>query len=297
MVPIFVEREHQMKLSEYDINFGRPVAFYPGLKKVTGSIQATLFLCQILYWTPKSRDDGWVFKDHYEIEEETGLSYYEQKTARKILRELGILDEHRERWKYHTRYKVNEEVLNFLWEQRTGEQSKQVNKEEPEEKPEQEEKREELTELQKYQDPTLHPEHPAHHSAVEKKGDWVDGMIDFSNSPRVIKDKKKAEIIDKFWEKLRINIDNKTWAKFVEYVYMRQEKFNEPAEQFISWMVEQRSDGFKSTYYTPDKLTMLYPQAFAPKPIEKKFVEEPPEIKEKDYSPMPDDLKIKPDLY
>lgn len=291
--PYFYRKRCNMKLSDYIIDLGRPVAFYPNLKKITGSITASLFLCQILYWTPRSKNDGWIFKDHYEIEEETSLSYYEQKTARKILRELGILEEQRERWKYKTRYKINEEVLNFLWEQATGEKSQTLSKEKIEET----ETKEELNELQKYQDPALHPEHPLHRTAIEKRGDIIDGMIDLSKDPGATKETKKNEIIDKVESKLRINIANKTWARFVEYIYIRQEHHNEPVDKFIDWMLEQRSDGFKSTYYTPDKLMMLYPQAFITKPKEKSFVEELPEYKEKEYDPMPEDLRIKPDLY
>ena len=73
-----------MKLSQFLTDVGRPVAYHPKLKKITGSTTATILLCQFIYWRGKeSNKDGWLYKDSDEIEEETGLTYNEQKTARK----------------------------------------------------------------------------------------------------------------------------------------------------------------------------------------------------------------------
>lgn len=73
---------------------GRPVAYYPKIAEALGSVDAAIFLCQFLYWEGKQSDkDGWIYKTIEEIKKETGLSYYEQKRSRKILKELGILEE------------------------------------------------------------------------------------------------------------------------------------------------------------------------------------------------------------
>lgn len=83
-----------MKLTEFLENIGRPVAYYPSLVKLTGSVSAVIFLCQLLYWKGRQADpDGWIFKTQAEITEETGLTRYEQETARKILKEKGLLIE------------------------------------------------------------------------------------------------------------------------------------------------------------------------------------------------------------
>jgi len=72
----------------------RPVAYNPDVARIVGSVKAAVFLCQLLYWTGKGkRRDGFIFKSRLDWEEETALSRYEQEGARKILRELGILEE------------------------------------------------------------------------------------------------------------------------------------------------------------------------------------------------------------
>ncbi len=83
-----------MKLTEFLENIGRPVAYYPSLVKLTGSVTSVIFLCQLLYWRGKQSDpEGWIYKTQAEIAEETGLTRYEQETARKILKEKGLLIE------------------------------------------------------------------------------------------------------------------------------------------------------------------------------------------------------------
>jgi hypothetical protein len=105
-----------MKLTDFLIGIGRPIAFYPGLKKVTKSTVATIFLCQLIYWIGKGElKDGGIYKTSEEIENETGLSYEEQKTARKKLVELHLLDEHYARLDHNIVFKVNMELLDTLW--------------------------------------------------------------------------------------------------------------------------------------------------------------------------------------
>jgi len=72
----------------------RPIAFYPAFAKITGRVTAALFLSQLFYWTGRGADpDGWIWKTQAEWEEETCLSRCEQETARKTLRELGLIEE------------------------------------------------------------------------------------------------------------------------------------------------------------------------------------------------------------
>ena len=71
-----------MKLTDFLSGVGRPVAYYPSLRRITGSTNATIFLCQLIYWKGKEADpNGWLYKESDEIEVETGLSYGEQKTT------------------------------------------------------------------------------------------------------------------------------------------------------------------------------------------------------------------------
>lgn len=83
-----------MKLTDFLIDVGRPVAYYPELTKITGSVNASIFLCQLIYWKGKEADpDGWIYKTRDEILQETGLSRYEQENARTKLKNEGILEE------------------------------------------------------------------------------------------------------------------------------------------------------------------------------------------------------------
>jgi len=78
---------------------GRPIAFHRRLVDLTASVKAALLLSQALYWTRHGRDvaqnDGWFHKTTDQWERETGLTPKEQASARRVLRELGILHERR----------------------------------------------------------------------------------------------------------------------------------------------------------------------------------------------------------
>lgn len=105
-----------MRLSETLIDLGKPIAFYPGLVKLTGSINATLFLCQFLYWHGKgSNPDGWIYKLQTEIQEETALTIRMQEKARKELRGLGLLEEKRQGIPAQLFYRVDVKKLDILW--------------------------------------------------------------------------------------------------------------------------------------------------------------------------------------
>lgn len=105
-----------MKLTDFLYGIGRPVAYYPNLKKITGSTTATILLCQFVYWRGKESDpDGWLYKTSIEIEEETGLTYDEQRTARKKLVENGLIEEHYARLDHQLRFRINLDVMNEKW--------------------------------------------------------------------------------------------------------------------------------------------------------------------------------------
>lgn len=83
-----------MKLSQFLHQSGRTVAYLPALVPCIGSIEAVLILCQLAYWNGKQDDDeGWIYKTHQELQRETGLTRSQQRTARKVLRDIGVLSE------------------------------------------------------------------------------------------------------------------------------------------------------------------------------------------------------------
>jgi len=105
-----------MRLSDFLQNVGHPVAYYAGLARVIG-VKECVFVCQLAYWTDKQQDqDGWIFKHHDDFTKETGLSYEEQKTARRNLKQLGILREKVNRLKHETAYMLDCEILNSVWD-------------------------------------------------------------------------------------------------------------------------------------------------------------------------------------
>jgi hypothetical protein len=72
----------------------RVVAYHPSFAAIGGSVTAGLFLAQLFYWHDRGSDpDGWIYKTQAEWEEETGLSRWEQETARRRLRERGLVEE------------------------------------------------------------------------------------------------------------------------------------------------------------------------------------------------------------
>jgi hypothetical protein len=77
--------------------FDLPVSFHRCLVPITGGVTAALMLSQAI-WTTETIDrtaNGWFFKSQEQWTEETGLSRWEQETARRALRSAGFLEESR----------------------------------------------------------------------------------------------------------------------------------------------------------------------------------------------------------
>jgi hypothetical protein len=77
--------------------FDSPVSFHRCLVPVSGGITPALLLSHAI-WTTQSLDAehaGWFTKSQVQWTEETGLSRWEQETARRALRQAGLLEERR----------------------------------------------------------------------------------------------------------------------------------------------------------------------------------------------------------
>lgn len=73
---------------------GKWVSFHPIFAEVGGSVTAGVMLSQAYHWSSRTSDpNGWFYKTQKEWNEETALTRYEQESARKQLREKGILEE------------------------------------------------------------------------------------------------------------------------------------------------------------------------------------------------------------
>ena len=70
------------------------VAYRPQLTDLTGCPIATLFFGQLIYWDGKQRDpEGWIYKTQNEFHKELRLSRWNQESARKRLKKLGLIEE------------------------------------------------------------------------------------------------------------------------------------------------------------------------------------------------------------
>lgn len=98
----------------------RPVAFHPILAHKLGvGATGALFLSQALYWTKgksAAGRDGWFYKTRDEWQAETCLTRYEQETARKRLRALGVIEEKRSGVPAKLYFRVNLDRLRDLLE-------------------------------------------------------------------------------------------------------------------------------------------------------------------------------------
>lgn len=88
------------------------IAYHASFAKHFGGVKAAVLLSQLYYWRDKGSDpDGWIYKTIDEIEDETGLTYREQRTARKKLVEAGVLEEELRGLPAQLYYRVNTDVL------------------------------------------------------------------------------------------------------------------------------------------------------------------------------------------
>ena len=77
--------------------FDLPVSFHRCLVPITGGITAALLLSQAI-WTTQELDpeaNGWFVMSQEDWTDATGLSRWEQETARRALRSAGFLEERR----------------------------------------------------------------------------------------------------------------------------------------------------------------------------------------------------------
>lgn len=76
-----------------------PICIHRCLLRLTGSITAALMLTRAVFVTldlpADSESDGWFRQSQDEWQSEIGLSRFEQESARKLLRDMGILMERR----------------------------------------------------------------------------------------------------------------------------------------------------------------------------------------------------------
>ena len=99
-----------------------PIAYYRAFAAVAGGVTAGVFLSQLYYWHDRGRDPaGWIYKTQAEWEAETGLTRREQETARRKLRERGLVEEKLAGLPARLHYRLNVGRLAALLAERRGE--------------------------------------------------------------------------------------------------------------------------------------------------------------------------------
>lgn len=105
-----------MSLSASLLNVGRPVAYYPRLAQFFGSVNVAILFAQLHYWHQRSENDLGIYKTSGELEQETGLSYREQVTARKHLRNSGLMTETHRRLEHRVYYRLDLDAVDAAFE-------------------------------------------------------------------------------------------------------------------------------------------------------------------------------------
>ncbi|MEX7609752.1 hypothetical protein, partial [Enterobacter asburiae] len=91
----------------------RPIAFQRSFVRLGVGITGAWLLSQIVYW--QNRMEGnWFYKTQADLEEETGLTRYEQEGARKKLVSCGVLEEAKRGIPAKLYFRVNQERLEEL---------------------------------------------------------------------------------------------------------------------------------------------------------------------------------------
>nr|DAK20954.1 MAG TPA: FaeA-like protein [Caudoviricetes sp.] len=99
---------------------GRPIAYYPKLAKPLGGVNAAILFGHFFYWHDKTENPLGVYRTAEEIEDETGLSVQEQRTARSKLKERGVLIETEKRIEHRIYYKLDLNAFDDLMLQHSG---------------------------------------------------------------------------------------------------------------------------------------------------------------------------------
>lgn len=97
-----------------------PISFHRCFVALTGKVTAALLL-SYLWWSGEEVDgdnDGWITKALDELRDETGLSRDELATARRILRELAILEERRHGMPAALAFRINHNRVAHLLTER-----------------------------------------------------------------------------------------------------------------------------------------------------------------------------------
>lgn len=250
-----------MKLTDFLQDVGRQIAYYPSLRRITGSTNATIFLCQLIYWKGKESDpNGWLYKESEEIEEETGLSYGEQKTARRLLVEAGLIEEHYARLDHQMKFRLNMYAINEKWgneEPSIPESGKPQfgNEQKPHSLNESENTAENTT-----QGDFQETKNTAYRRGEQEAPDKVAAMLEMANFPGAKIQARVDAILSYLGAALQRNTETKDWKEFAKYVDSEKQTKGWDISVFVEWMKKQK--GYDPAYWSCRRMREFYPMAF-----------------------------------
>jgi len=105
-----------MKWSEAYEHSGRTITVPVKLIHAIGPKEA-LFIAQLFFWKGKQQDEeGWIYKTKLELEEETGLSRWEQDKCTEDLKKKKILETKYDRLDHRLYYRIHTDTLDAIME-------------------------------------------------------------------------------------------------------------------------------------------------------------------------------------
>ena len=105
-----------MKWSEAYEHSGRTITVPVKLIHAIGP-KGALFIAQLFFWKGKQKDEeGWIYKTKLELEEETGLSRWEQDKCVEDLKNKKILETKYDRLDHRLHYRIHTDTLDAIME-------------------------------------------------------------------------------------------------------------------------------------------------------------------------------------
>lgn len=111
-------RDEYRRFSASDIlrKFQHQIVYCGEIANMVGGVGAAVFVSMMMKWDGRgARPDGFIWKTREEINRETGLTRYEQASARKELRGRGILEERKIGLPARNHYRLNLDALDALF--------------------------------------------------------------------------------------------------------------------------------------------------------------------------------------
>lgn len=94
---------------------GTPIVVHSGVTAMLGSTTASILLSHIMYWSDKTDNPLGFYRTLDELKAETSLTENELRTARKLLVNLGLVDEKYARLEHRLYFKFNVQIFDKLF--------------------------------------------------------------------------------------------------------------------------------------------------------------------------------------